>query len=435
MLFTRSCIVSCKLLVVSCLLSAQSALSADERAMATYIDAHANEAIALLERTVNINSGTMNLEGVRQVGAIMRAEFDTLGFKTEWVDGSSWQRAGHLVARRPGPGAPLLLIGHLDTVFERDSPFQKFERLPDGRHAKGPGIIDMKGGNIVMLLALQALKSAGLLDKMNVVVVMTGDEEAPGRPLTVARAALVAAAKGARAAIAFEDGDGDPTHAVVARRGTTAWELTVTGVTGHSSQVFGADLGFGAIYEAARILNTFRERLVGQAHLTFNPGVMLGGTAVEYDSALSRGTASGKTNVVAGRVVVAGDIRALTLEQFEQTKKTMREIVAQSLPKTKSAITFDEGYPPLAPSAGNERLLVLYDRASQDLGLGRVEAVSPDRAGAADVAFISGLVPMVLDAVGLKGRDDHSPNETADLTTMAIQAKRAAVTLARLSRS
>jgi glutamate carboxypeptidase len=411
---------------------AQSSLSQEERAMAAYVDANAGAAVALLERAVNINSGTMNLEGVRQVGGLFRAEFDKLGFKTEWVDGASWQRAGHLVARHPAPGPPLLLIGHLDTVFERDSPFQKFERLPDGKHAKGPGIIDMKGGDVVMILALQALKSAGLLDRMNVTVVMTGDEEAPGRPLTAARAALVAAAKGAHAAIAFENGDNNPGHAVVARRGTTAWELTVTGVTGHSSQVFGADLGFGAIYEAARILNTFRERLVGQAHLTFNPGVMLGGTAVEYDSPQSRGTASGKTNVVSGRVVVAGDLRALTLEQFEKAKTAMREIVSQSLPKTKAEIVFDEGYPPLAPSAGNEKLLVLYDRSSQDLGLGRVEAVSPDRAGAADVAFISGLVPMVLDAVGLKGRDDHSPNETADLTTLAVQAKRAAVAMARL---
>ena len=249
--------------------------------MAAYIDAHANEAIALLERAVNINSGTMNLEGVRQVGALFRSELDKLGVQTEWVDGSSWQRAGHLVARHPAPGPPLLLIGHLDTVFERDSPFQKFERLPDGRYARGPGIIDMKGGDVVMILALQALKSAGLLDRMNVTVVMTGDEEAPGRPLTVARAALVAAATGASAAIAFEDGDGDPSHAVVARRGTTSWELAVTGTTGHSSQVFGPDLGAGAIYEASRILNTFRERLAGEPHLTFNPGVILGGTAVE----------------------------------------------------------------------------------------------------------------------------------------------------------
>jgi glutamate carboxypeptidase len=420
------------LLVLLAIQSSAPGLSADERALVSHVDAHGADALALLERVVNINSGTQNFDGVREVGRVFGAELASLGFSTRWVDGAPFKRAGHLVAEHPGSGPRILLIGHLDTVFERDSPFQKFERLPDGRHAKGPGIIDMKGGDVVMLLALQALKSAGLLDTMNITVVMTGDEEAPGRPLTVARAALVAAAKGARAAIAFEDGDGDPTHAVVARRGTTGWELTVTGVTGHSSQVFGADLGFGAIYEAARILNTFRERLVGQAHLTFNPGVMLGGTSVEYDGPQSRGTAFGKTNVVAGKVVVAGDIRALTLEQFEKTKGAMREIVSQSLPKTKAEITFDEGYPPLAPTAGNERLLVLYDRASQDLGLGRVEAVSPDRAGAADVAFISGLVPMVLDAVGLKGRDDHSPNETADLTTMAIQAKRAAVAMARL---
>jgi glutamate carboxypeptidase len=111
----------------------------------------------------------------------------------------------------------------------------------------------------------------------------------------------------------------------------------------------------------------------------------------------------------------------------------MRAIVAESLPRTKADIVFDEGYPPLAPSAGNEKLLVLYDRASQDLGLGRVEAVSPDKAGAADVAFIANHVPMILDAIGLKGRDDHSPGETADLNTMAIQAKRAAVTIARLA--
>jgi glutamate carboxypeptidase len=421
-------------LVVAAAAGAQTGLSPSERTMAAYVDAHADEAIALLERAVNINSGTLNLAGVRQVGALFRAELDALGFKTEWVDGSSWQRAGHLVATHPGSSPKILLIGHLDTVFERDSPFQKVERLADGKSAKGPGIIDMKGGDVILILALKSLRAAGLLDSMNVTVVMTGDEEAPGRPLTMARAALVAAAKGAAAAIAFEDGDGDPKHAVVARRGTTAWELTVTGTTGHSSQVFGPELGSGAIFEAARIVNAFREKMAGEPHLTFNPGVMLGGTSVEYDGAQSRGTASGKTNVIAGKVTVAGDLRALTLAQFEKAKSTMRAIVAESLPKTKAEIAFDEGYPPLAPSAGNEKLLVLYDRASQDLGLGRVEAVSPDRAGAADVAFISGEVPMILDAVGLKGHDDHSPGETADLSTLAVQAKRAAVTMARLAR-
>ena len=413
--------------------SFQSNLSADERAAADYIDTHQDEAIALLERVVNINSGTQNLEGVRQVGAIFRAEFDKLGFKTEWVDGSSWQRAGHLVATHAGPSPKILLIGHLDTVFERDSPFQKFERL-DANAARGPGIIDMKGGDVIIIQALKALQSAGLLKSMNITVVMTGDEEAAGRPLAHARAALVNAAKGAAAAIGFEDGDGDAGHIVVARRGTTGWELRVTGTPAHSSQIFQEQVGAGAIFEAARILNAFREKLAGQPHLTFNPGTIVGGTAVEYDGVQTRGTAFGKTNVVAERAIAAGDLRALSNDQFQKAIAAMKEIAATSLPRTKAELTFDEGYPPLAPTAGNERLLVLFDRASRDLGLGAVEAVNPDRAGAADVSFIAGEVPMIIDAAGMKGKDGHTVNETADLTALPRQAKRAAVLIARLSK-
>jgi glutamate carboxypeptidase len=408
-------------------------ISAEERAVVSYIDAHQDEAIALLERVVNINSGTQNLAGVREVGAVFRAEFDRLGFQTQWVDGASWQRAGHLVATHSGTSPKLLLIGHLDTVFERDSPFQKFERL-DGTTARGPGIIDMKGGDVIIIQALKALDAAGLLKSLNITVVMTGDEEAAGRPLARARDALVTAAKGAAAAIGFEDGDGLAEHIVVARRGSTSWELRVTGTPAHSSQIFRDDIGAGAIFEAARILNAFREQLAGQPHLTFNPGVMLGGTSVDLDSAQSRGTAFGKTNVVAERATVAGDLRALSNEQFQKAMAAMRDIAGKSLPRTRAELTFDEAYPPLAPTAGNERLLVLYDRVSRDLGIGPVEAVNPDRAGAADVSFVADQVPMIIDAAGLKGKDGHTVGETADLTALALQAKRAAMLIARLAK-
>jgi glutamate carboxypeptidase len=414
-------------------LSAQTGASAGERAMAAWIDAHQTDAVALLERVVNINSGTQNLAGVRAVGDIFRAEFDALGFQTTWVDGAAWQRAGHLIATHPASGPKLLLIGHLDTVFERDSPFQKFERI-DARMVKGPGIIDMKGGDVVILYALKALQSAGLLAAMNVTVVMTGDEEAPGRPLARARAALVDAAKGAAAAIGFEDGDGDPSHAVVARRGTTSWQLTVKGTPAHSSQIFREDIGAGAAFEMARILDAFRAKLAGEPHLTFNPGVVLAGTSAEFDAVQARGTAFGKTNVIAERAIASGDLRALTVPQFQKAMDAMRAIASASLPHTEAQITFDEGYPPLAPTAGNERLLVQYNEASQSLALGAVEAVSPDKAGAADVSFVAGHVPMIIDAVGLKGHDDHTPGETADLTTLPLQTKRAAVLLSRLSR-
>ena len=405
-----------------------------ERAIATYLNEHNTEGVALLEKAVNINSGTNNHAGVRAVGQLFRSEFDALGFKTTWVDGASFGRAGHLVADHPGPGPRILLIGHLDTVFEPDSPFQKFERV-DANTAKGPGIIDMKGGDVVIIQAMKALKSAGALASMNVIVVMTGDEEEAGRPREKAREALVTAATGAQYAIGFEDGDGNPSHAVTARRGTEAWTLTVKANSGHSSQIFTPEMGNGAIFETAAILNTFREKMAGEPHLTFNPGSFVGGTTTEFDSATAAGKAFGKTNVVAAETVVNGDMRALTLEQFAKTRETMTTIVAAANSKTAQAtITFGGGYPPLAPTPGNEALLAIYNTASQDLGLGSVTAVSPDRAGAADVSFIATQVKSVIDAVGLKGHDDHSPAETADLRTLSVQATRAAVTLLRLSR-
>ena len=408
-------------------------LTAQERALTAFIDASNDTALALLERVVNINSGTMNLAGVREVGAVLRPEFDALGFKTDWVDGSSFQRAGHLVADHPGPGPRVLLIGHLDTVFEPDSPFQKFERL-SATAARGPGTTDMKGGNVVMLQALKALNSAGILKSMNIVVVITGDEEAAGRPLSAARAALVKAAQGAVVAIGFEDGAGNPATAVIGRRGTTNWELRVKGKPAHSSQIFNAENGYGAVFEAARILNSFREKLASQPHLTFNPGVILGGTSVDYDGPASRGTGFGKSNVIAEHTVVTGDVRALSLEQFAAAKKAMQDIVAASLPKTSATLIFDDGYPPLAPTPANERLLALYSRASQDVGAGPVAAVDPDKAGAADVSFIASPDRMILDGVGLMGSGGHTVDETADLRTLPSMTKRMAVLLARLQR-
>jgi len=417
-------------LVAFTLMQAES-LNSEERALGAYIDAHNGESLGLLERVVNINSGTQNFDGVREVGRVFGAELEQLGFQTRWVDGVAFKRAGHLVADHPGTGPRILLIGHLDTVFEKDSPFQKFERI-DERNARGPGIIDMKGGDVVMIGALKALQSIGVLKSMNVVVVMTGDEEDSGEPLSTAREALVSAARGADLAIGFEDGPADPRLAVTARRGTMGWQVRSHGTPAHSSQIFREDIGYGATYELARILNAFRERMAGEPHLTFNPGVMLGGTSVEFDPVQLRGSAFGKTNVVAEHAVVSGDLRALSREQFEKAKQTMTEIVSASLPHTSSTITFDEGYPPLAPTAGNARLLAMYDQASRDLGYGAVTAVTPDRAGAADVSFAASEVKTIIDGVGLMGHDDHTVKETADLNTLPSQTKRMAVLLYRI---
>lgn len=409
-------------------------LSLAERRMIASVDGGSAAGILLLERLVNINSGTHNFAGVRAVADALAPEFQKLGFTTRWSGGASWNRAGHLIAewKGNGRGRKLLLIGHLDTVFERDSPFQRFERVgTDSAH--GPGIADMKGGAVVMLLALKALKDAGVLDQLQITAVFTGDEEDSGRPIEKARLDLTKAGDWADIALGFENGPEAPHVAVIARRGSTTWWLRTSGTPSHSSQVFRPEVGSGAIYEMARILAAFHDSLSNDPPLTFNPGVIVGGTTVTFDPVQNRGTAFGKTNVVAESAYVAGDLRALTPEQLARAKATMQRLAARHYPRTSAMLTIDDGYPPFAPTDGNRRLLTLLDQGSRDAGLPAVGPVDPARAGAADISFVAGRVEAGLDGLGLKGRADHTVNETADLTMLAVQAKRAAILMSRLA--
>lgn len=408
-------------------------LSADEQKAVAAVDAAQTDALALLERLVNINSGSLNLAGVKLVGDELAKEFQKLGFTTRWVDGAAWQRSGHLIAtwHGNGRGPKILFIGHLDTVFESDSPFQKFTRVGTDS-ARGPGVIDMKGGDVVMLVALRALKAAGLLDNVQVTAVLHGDEELSGKPLSASRRDLMEAADWADIAIAFENGPTDANMAVTARRGSTSWVLRTSGTPSHSSQIFQPTVGSGAIYEMARVLTAFHDSLRKEDRLTFNPGVVVGGTTVTFDSVQNRGTAFGKTNVVAESASVAGDLRALSPQQLARAKATMLRIASRHYPLTTAVLSFDDGYPPFAVTAGNTRLLGMLNRASRDAGLPPVGAIDPLKAGAADVSFVAGRVDMAVDALGLKGRGDHTVDETADLRTLAVQAKRAAVLLIRL---
>lgn len=407
-----------------------------ERRLEAAVERGVPSSVALLRRAVEINSGTQNHDGVRAVGRLFAPEFEKLGFRTRWVDGAPWDRAGHLVAERPGrPGAlRVLLIGHLDTVFEPSSPFQAWEAIGDTA-VRAPGVADMKGGDVVMLLALAALREAGRLDELDVTVVLTGDEENAGRPYERSRAALLEAAKRADLALGFEDGDGDWRTGEAARRGSGGWRLGVWAKPAHSSQVFTPDVGEGAIFTAARLLRAFRDSLAGEAYLTFNPGAIVGGTEVSWEGTANRGSAFGKTNVVAESTFVTGDLRALSIEQREHAKQVMRRIADAAGPHARATIEFTDGYPPFAPTPGNLWLLERFSEVSRDLGHGPVALANPRDAGAADVSFTQGLTPMALDGLGLMGTGGHTVHETADLRTLPLNATRVAVLLARLARA
>ena len=388
--------------------------------------------IAFLEKVVNINSGTMNLAGVKAVGKEFDAAFKAIQFNTEWIEmPEEMNRAGHLFARIDGKrGKKLLLIGHLDTVFEADSPFQTFER--DGDFAYAPGGNDMKGGDVVILFALRALHELNLIKDAGIIVALTGDEERTGKPLSISRKDLIEAAKESDIALGFETATGF-NNATIARRGASGWKVETAGKRAHSSGIFSDRTGAGAIFELSRILNQFYEEVRGEEYLTFNPGNLLGGTFVNYENLKSSGTAYGKSNVVAQTAVVHGGLRFISEDQKQRARAKMRVIVADHLPSTNATITFTDSYPAMGPTDENKELLNQLSNVSEALGFGQVEAYDPGRRGAADISFVAEYVPG-LDGLGSMGTGAHTPQETVDLSTFNALIQRTAVFIYRLTR-
>jgi glutamate carboxypeptidase len=415
-------------------LPAAPPLNKTERALVAFIASAQPAAVDLLEESVNLNSGTLNLAGVRAVGKLFEPRFAALGFKTRWEPGEQFGRAGHLIAERPGTGKHVLLIGHLDTVFEPDSPFQRFERSGPAR-VTGPGVADMKGGIVVALTALAALEKARALDGLQLTVVLHGDEEDAGEPLDLARASLIRAAKAADIALGLENAADDPATLVTARRSSSQWRLEVQGNTAHSSQIFSSQVGAGPVYEMARILNGFYEQLHQQQYLTFNVGLTASGAQLDFVPTPLQAKASGKDNIVPERAVASGDLRAISKTQIQEAKQTMLAISSRNLPGTRATLEFQDSYPPMAPTDGNRRLLEMYSAVSRDLGFGVVTEVDPRRAGAADISFAADHVEMGIDGLGLLGGNAHTSSEFADLRTFQIQTQRLAVLLYRLARS
>jgi len=379
----------------------------------------------------------MNLAGVEAVRRMVEPEFQQLGFKTEWIDMKAAGRAGHLVARHVGAkrGKRLLLIAHLDTVFEPDSPFQRWQI--EGPRAHGPGAGDDKGGIAVIVAGLRAMQAAGTLKKANITVFLTGDEEDAGNPLTISRRDLIAEGKKADVALDFEDlaTDDGPNGPVdlgsVARRSAGSWTLTVTGRSAHSAGVGAGN--YGAIYELARIIDQFRRELP-EDKLTYNVGLIGGGQSVTLDQGRIRLDATGKTNIIASTAVARGDLRAISQDQIERTRAKMQAIVAQSLAGAKAEITFDQdAYPPMPPTEGNRALLARLNTVNRDMGLPEMAELDPSKRGAGDISFVAKDVDGLV-GLGPSSDGSHTANEVVDLPSIPKQAKRAALLMSRLSK-
>ncbi|WP_411290179.1 M20/M25/M40 family metallo-hydrolase [Sphingorhabdus sp.] len=424
----------CSAALVALSPAAYAKLSPPEAKMIATVDAEYERSVALLERLVNQNSGTMNFPGVKTVGDMMRAELEPLGFKVEWLDMAKAGRAGHLVATKAGKkgSKKLLLIAHLDTVFEADSPFQTFVR--NGDEAIGPGAGDDKGGIVVIVSALRAMQAAGTLKDAAIEIHMTGDEEDAGDPIDVTRAPLIAAGKAADVALDFEglSIENGADMGVISRRSSNSWKLEVSGVTGHSSLIFDSTYGDGAAFELARIIHQFRTQLPEQ-NLTFNVGLIAAGQEASLDADGVRVSAKGKTNIIPGIALARGDFRTLSEEQSARVREKMLAIVSASSPKTSAKISFDPGsYPAMAPTEGNKALLASLNVVNRDLGLAQQATLDPLKRGAGDISFVANDVDGLV-GLGAYSKGDHAPGESVDLASIKRQAKRAAILMTRLA--
>jgi glutamate carboxypeptidase len=414
---------------------ATAALTPAEQRMAAAVTAEQPRTLALLERMVNQNSGSQNIAGVEAVGRMVRAELEPLGLTVRWIPLRETGRAGHLVATKHGKRGTkrLLLIGHLDTVFEPDSPFQRWTL--EGTSGRGPGAADNKGGVAVIVAALRAMQAAGTLKAANMEIFLTGDEEDPGSPVALARRDLLAAGKRADAALDFEGlaQQAGQDMGSVARRSVNDWTLTVAARSAHSSGVFSPGTGYGANYELIRILDAFRRELP-EDKLTFNVGLIGGGTSARLDAGKIRAEVTGKTNIIAAEAVARGDLRALSLEQIGRVQARMLAIVARPLPGVlKAELVFEDGYPPMAPTAGNLALLRRLNTVNADLGLPAMAPLDPVKRGAGDISFVAADVDGLV-GLGPASAGDHTEQERVDIPSIWRQATRAAILMTRLSR-
>ena len=395
------------------------------------------ESLVLLEKIVNINSGTQNPKGIKKLGMTLKKEFNQLGMKTRWVKIPKLDRGGHLFAEtKSSSGLKILIISHIDTVFNKNSSFQKFKR--DGNRLIGPGVSDAKGGIVVILFALKALKMAGLLDKMNITVALMGDEEMPATdskgPI---RTNLINLAKASDIALGFEYAVQTINKATIARRGYISWTIEVSGKGGHSSKIFSSKTGDGAVFSASYILNRIREKFRKHKYLTINTGLMIGGTNVKLPQHGIKGQGFGKHNVIAQKVIFTGDLRTISFQQLNFAKKELRKLISKPLKHTTAKITFNErdNNPPVPPTSANKKLLKILSKTSEDLGYGKVSALNPGLRGTADIAFVAPHVKAIIDGLGVLGRETHSEMENTDLHTLQKLIERTSLFLYRLSKS
>ncbi|UTF50334.1 M20 family metallopeptidase [Desulfomicrobium sp. ZS1] len=369
----------------------------------SYLEPRRREALDLLRRLVEIQSGSRNKPGLDRM-AVDVAE--VLGGILPEVRILPFAEHGNMVQVMTSPAARgekgIVLVGHMDTVFPADTDFTAFRENDERCH--GPGVYDMKGGLVVAIYALKALAHLGLLENIPVTVLCNSDEEI-GSPAS--RPWIEEQAKGALAALVFEGG-GANNDVVTGRKGRLGMHLTVRGRAGHAAK---GGAKASAILELAHKIIAL-EGLNDGREITLNVGQITGGIG---------------PNTVPELATATLDARFLTPDGQQRLEQSLARIAEhESIAGTSTTLTVQSGRPAMPQSEGNRRLWAIAREQARILGY---ELPDELRSGVSDANFIAGLGVPVLDGLGPVGDLDHSDLEFILKNSLTSRAALTAATI------
>jgi glutamate carboxypeptidase len=357
---------------------------------------------AALARLVEINSYTENPEGGRQVGTLLREVFAMPGLEPTVRASATY--ADHLVFRSrpdlPNRGA-VALVGHLDTVFPPGS-FEGYRS--DGTVARGPGVLDMKGGLVVMAFALRAIaETAGLEAVAPVRVAIVSDEEI-GSP--EGQGVIGAAISGSAACLVFEAGR--QADAIITRRkGAGGITMVAHGRAAHAGNAHRE--GANAVWTVAKFVDAVQRLTDYDKGITVNVGRVAGGHS---------------KNTVPDRAEAQLDYRFNTQADGEFLTKRFRaaaEEAAEQVPGTRVELHGGILRPPLERTDATLRLLEEYAACARAHGLGGAEA--PLIGGGSDASTASALGIPAIDGMGPRGTGFHTHDECIEAATLVTKAQ------------
>ena len=376
--------------------------------MQNYLNEKEEEMLLFLEQLVNIDSGSMDKEGIDKVGAILQSEYEKLGFIVETIQEEI--RGNHLVIQHKDAVDPeIMVVAHMDTVFPKGTVEKRPFTIRDGR-AYGPGVIDMKASHVTLLYALKALSEKETVGLENTLILLTSDEEIGSG---TSQALIEKHTQNKKYALIMEPARQDGSL-VTARRGAGEYSLYVTGKAAHAG--IAPETGSSAIEELAQKIIKLHQLTDHANGISVSVGIIEGGTTV---------------NTIASKAAAHVDLRISKIEQGEWLEKQVEEICATpDVEGTSIELVGGIERPPMVKNEQTIALLEVIKTVGGELG---IDITDISTGGGSDASYTSAKGVATIDGLGPIGGNAHTEEEYLEVPSVVERTALLAGVIERLT--